>query len=215
MNDLKSKLVYYKNCLQKRYNEQLEYNLGIYFRKWDDFFPLEKKLIDLSYGKILDIGSCTGYYFPYLMDKGNALGIEVSSKINNIARKNGIYNNIVGDFFKYKFIDKFDTITLMGNDVAISGTLYRLKRMLKKFSQILNEKGQILLVIRHIWTLKYWHVAFTPFYNGQFGTPVKYLFLNAKYFKKIALKYGFHATVLGKDDSTGDLYYLIRLVKLS
>lgn len=210
----KSNLVYYKNCLQKEYNEIIEFDLGIYFRKWDELLPLERKLIDLSYGKILDIGSCTGYYFPYLMEKGSTTGIEISTIINNIARKNGIKNNIIGDVFKYKFDQKFDTITLIGNDIALSGTLFRLKKLLKKLARILNPEGQVLLSIRQIRTLKYWHVVFTPYYDNQFGIPVKYLFLNVDYFKKIANKMGFRAITLGKDESTGKLFYLVRLVKL-
>ncbi|MHA2009773.1 MAG: methyltransferase domain-containing protein [Promethearchaeota archaeon] len=212
-NSLKSKLIYYNNCLRKKYNAKLDFNLKIYFRKWDELFPLEKKLIDMSYGNILDIGSSTGYYIPYLMNKGNTIGIEISSKINRIARKNGIYNTILGDFFTYKFKDNFDTITLIGNDIALSGTIPRLKKMLKRFDKMLNETGQVLIIIRHIRTLKYWHVVITPQYNGQYGIPAKYLFLNTFYFMKLAMKCGFNSTIIEKDDSTGLLYYLVRLVK--
>jgi SAM-dependent methyltransferase len=213
---MKSKFILYQHCLQKKFNGiKEEYNIGIYFRKWDKLFPFERKLIDLSYGNILDIGSNTGYYIPYLMNKGATTGIEISPRINNIALNDGVYNCIVGDFFTHKFKNTFDTITLIGNDVALSGTLYRLKKMVKKLAQLLKNDGQVLLIIRHIRTLKYWRVVFTPQYNGQFGIPAKYLFLNAFYFKKIASKYGFKANILDKDESTGFLYYLVKLVKLS
>lgn len=215
-NEMKSKFIYYRNCLQKKYNGlKLEFDLGIYFRNKEELFPLEKKLLDLSYGNILDIGSSTGYYIQHLMKKGNTTGIEVSSVVNNLARRNGFFNCITGDFFKVKFDKKFDTITLIGNDIAITGTLYRLKRIFKKFKKLLNENGQVLVIINHIRTLKYWHVVFTPHYNGKFGIPAKYLFVNTVFFKKIALKYGFSAEVIGNDESTGILYYLVRLVKLT
>lgn len=85
--------------------------------------------------------------------------------------------------------------------------------MLKKFLELLNRKGQVLLIIRHIRTLNYWYVVYTPQYNNQFGIPVKYLFFNVYYFSKIAFKYGFRTIIIGKDNSTGDFYYLLRLIK--
>jgi len=215
-NRLKSPFILYRHCLQKEYNGiKWDFNLGIYFRSWDDLYPLEKELINLSYGNILDIGSSTGYYIPYLMDKGTTTGIEISPKINNIAQKEGIDNCVIGDIFTYKFNNKFDTITLIGNDIALSGTLYRLKKMLKRLAGLLNENGQVLIIIRHIRILKYWQVVYTPQYNGQIGIPFKILFLNALYFKNFAVKYGFRASIISKDESTGILYYLIKLVKSS
>jgi hypothetical protein len=192
-----------------------EFNLGIYFRTWDDLWPLERKLINMSYGNILDIGSCTGYYIPFLMEKGSTTGIEVNQRINNISRKNGNTNCFIGDIFTYDFKSKFDTIILMGNDIALSGTLYNTKKLLKKLKELLNNNGQILLINTHVRSLKYWHVVFTPRYNGQFGIPAKYLFFNTSYFRKFALKYGFLTTVLGKEEHGGIPSHLLKLVKIS
>jgi SAM-dependent methyltransferase len=210
----KNDFVLYQHCLQKEFNDQIsDFDIGIYFRNLDELFPMERKLIDLSYGNILDIGSNTGYYFPYLMEKGNTIGIEISPKINAIARKMGINNNTIGDIFSYNPITTFDTITLIGNDIALSGTLIRLKKMLKKFKKLLSENGQVLIIIRHIHTLEYWQVVYTPRYKGTFGIPSKYLFLNTHFFLKLANQIGFNTKILGKDDSTGILYYLVKLVK--
>ena len=213
-NSMKSKYMYYRSTIQKKYDGlNKEFDLGIYFRTFDNFYPLEKKLIDLSYGNILDIGSCTGYFVPYLMKKGTVTGIEISPKLNNFARKRGIYNCITGDFLTHNFKKKFDTITLIGNDLALSGTLKRLKRTLKRFKKLLNENGQILIIVSHIQTFKYWHAVYTPQYNGQIGIPFKILFLNAYYLSRMVSKYGFRATILDKDISTGIRFYLIKLVK--
>jgi len=213
-NRLKSPFLYHRHCIQKNYNGKIwEFDLETCFRSWDKLWPLERKLINLSYGNILDIGSNTGYYIPYFMNNGTITGIEISSKINNIARKRGLRNCVTGNFFTYKFKSRFDTVTLIGNDIALAGTLYRLKKLLKKFDEILNKSGQVLLIIRHIRTLKYWHVVYTPQYNNRFGIPFKLLFLNVFFFKKFALKYGFRATILGKNESTDYLHYLVRLVK--
>ncbi|MFX1426600.1 MAG: class I SAM-dependent methyltransferase [Promethearchaeota archaeon] len=212
-NNLKSKFMFYRNCLQKKYNGlKNEFDLKIYFREYSVLFPVEKKLIDLSYGNILDIGACTGYYYPYLTDKGNITGIEISPKLSIFYNKSNI-DFIIGDIFKYKFTKKFDTIILIGNDIALSGTIYNLKRLIKKFGGLLSDNGQILLIINHIRTLKYWHVVFTPQYNGKFGIPAKYLFLNVYFFKKLVSKYGFQSSILNIDYSPGNPFYLVRLVK--
>ena len=214
--NMKSKYVYYRNCLQRKFNgENHEYDLEIYFRSWDELDPLEKKLIDFSYGNILDIGSCTGYFIPYLMEKGTVTGIEISHKLNELARKRGIGNCVKGDFLTYKFNKKFDTITLIGNDIALSGTLHRLNKFLKRFGELINDDGQILLIFTNIRTLEYWQVVLTPHYKGRFGFPFKLLFVNLDFLKKKAAKYGFHTTVLGEGEMLGNLSYLVKLNKSS
>jgi SAM-dependent methyltransferase len=213
-NDLRSKFNFHQHCLQKKYNGySFEVDLSRYFRVLQDLSSLEKKLIDLSYGNILDIGSNTGYYFPYLMAKGTTTGIEISPKINTIARKNGEYNCVTGDIFKYKFNSKFDTITLMENDIVLSGTLHRLKKLLKKFFKLLNMNGQVLLIMRNIRTLKYWRVVYTPQYDDCFGVPFKLMYLNIYFFKKLAERHKFQFTLISKEGSPEQRFYLIRLVK--
>ena len=214
--NMKSKFVYYRNCLQKEFNGyKNEYDLGIYFRNWDNLFPLEKKLIEYSFGNILDIGSCTGYYVPYLMEKGTVTGIEISPKVNKIAHKKGINNCVTGDFLTYKFNKLFDTITFVGNDIALSGTLRRLRKFMIRCGELLTDNGQVLLIFTNVRTLKYWQVVFTPHYNGQFGIPFKLLFLNINFFKKKVAKYGFQSTVLGEGKILGNLSYLVKLNKSS
>lgn len=213
-NNLRSKFIFHQHCLQKKFNGyKYEVDLSRYFRNQHDLTSLERKLIDLSYGNILDIGSNTGYYMPFLMDKGTTTGIEISSKINSIAKKNGLHNCVTGDIFKYKFYKKFDTITLMENDIVLSGTLYRLKKLLKKFFRLLNMNGQVLLIIRNIRTLPYWRVVYTPHYNGCFGIPFKLFFLNVYVFKKLAERYNFQFNFIGKEGKPEPRFYLIRLVK--
>ncbi|KKK44977.1 MAG: EamA-like transporter family protein [Candidatus Lokiarchaeum sp. GC14_75] len=161
LNNMKSKLMQYKNSLQKEYNEKLEFDLSIYFRKWEDLFPIEKKLIDLSYGKILDIGSCTGYYIPHLMKKGTTTGIEISSKINNIARINGINNYfwflLIGLNYGFGLLFWYKTISYleMGKAMilvsfssivsAIFGTIF-----LGELFTYFNLAGMVIMIISTI-----------------------------------------------------------------
>ena len=147
------------------------------------------------------------------MKKGKVTGIEISQKLNHLARKRGINNCVAGDFLTYKFNKSFDTITLIGNDIALSGTLRRLKKFLKRCGDLLADNGQILLIFTNVQTLKYWQFVLTPHYNGQFGIPFKLLFLNAEFFKKKASKYGYHTEILGEGEILGNHSYLIKLNK--
>ncbi|HEC37363.1 hypothetical protein LCGC14_1927330 [marine sediment metagenome] len=133
-NDVKSKVIFHRNSYHKKYNNyEWDFYVGIYFRDESELTPLEKMLIDLAYGEILDVGCSTGYYIPYLMEKGSTTGIDISEVVAKIAHEKGYSNCVVGDIFKYKSNHKFDTITLIGNDIALSGSLHNLKKMLTKF----------------------------------------------------------------------------------
>ncbi|MFX1311985.1 MAG: class I SAM-dependent methyltransferase, partial [Promethearchaeota archaeon] len=170
-------------------------------------------LIELAYGNILDIGSCTGYYIPYLAEKGTAIGIDISDRIIAYAHKRGIHNCVYGDIFHYKFNTTFDTITLIGNDIALTGTLFNLKRLLKRFYRLLNPGGQILAITRHIAPLKYWHVVYVPEYEGKIGPPLKCLFINVNYFMNLSRKYGFTPEIITSNDDENFLLYFVRLIK--
>ncbi len=201
-NNLKSEYIFHLNSKLKKFNNRKSvFDLAIFFRSRSKLTLLEKRLIDSSRGNILDIGSNTGYYIPFLMSRGTTTGIEISPAINNIARKKGLSNCITGDVFSYEFSNKFDTITLLGNEIALSGTRYSLKKMLAIFKNLLKNNGQVLMILRQLHTLKYWHVVYTPWYNGRFGIPAKYLFLNAHYFISLCNKQGFEAKIIAKDKS--------------
>ena len=208
------KFIFHINCLQKRHNKGTwELNLKTFFRKESQLTLLEKQLISLAKGDILDIGSNTGYYIPSLMKRGVTTGMEISPPILKISHEAGLLNCIEGDIFKYEPCHKFDTITLLGNDIVLAGSFYNLRKMLKKFKAILNNDGQILMIIKQVRTLKYWSVVYTPEYRGEFGVPAKYLFLNAGYFITFCAKLGFEGKIIGKEGPNEDLSYLLRLEK--
>lgn len=85
--------------------------------------------------------------------------------------------------------------------------------MLKKFKNILNNDGQVLLIMRQVQTLKYWHVVYTAEYEGKFGVPSKHLFLNASYFISFCEKRGFDAKIIEKESIDDKLFYLLKLEK--
>ena len=60
-NSVKSKFIYHRNCLPKKYNDHdWIVVLKSYFRSFEELNPLEKEVINRAYGDFLDVGCCTG-----------------------------------------------------------------------------------------------------------------------------------------------------------
>ncbi len=210
-----SSLYYIQNCLRKKYHRRrFSIDLSRYFRKYDDLNHLEKKMIALTHGDILDIGCNTGYYMNHLMKQGEAMGLDVSQEIIRIAHENGFSNCYKGDIFKYKFPKRFDTVTLFESDLAITGSMYHIKKLLKKLHSLLRENGQVLMIIRYIHTLKYWNVVYVQEYLSEFGPPFRCCYINIYYLTRLAKKFGFKFEILDKGTIKETIVlHLVRLTK--
>ncbi len=107
---------------------------------------------------------------------------------------------------------KFDTITLFESELAITGSIHHLKKLLRKLKTMLKREGQILAIIRCIDTLKYWNVVYTQEYQGKIGTPFRCCYVSVSYLAQIAHKLGYRVEVLDKEivgDNT-----ILNLIKL-
>lgn len=126
------------------------HDLKRYFRSYKELSRLEKKLISLSYGNIFDVGCATGYYIPSLMKRGKVIGIDISERIIRIAKESGLKNCKVANIFHFKTKNKFDTITLLENNLGMGETLAGARRLLKILSSLLKKNGQILAMSKRI-----------------------------------------------------------------
>jgi len=184
-------------------------DLGRYFRKTNQLSKWEKKLIALSYGDILDIGCGTGNYIPLLSKHGKVLGIDISPKIIDIAKKNGCRFCKVADIFTFPTIKKYDTITFLGNNLGIGGTVNRTKRLLKKLSILLKKDGQILAIVRRLPHKKYVKVEIEPIWNQKVGPKFGWIHFNTDFLSDLFEQAGFRLKVLqGNQHSC-----LLRIVK--
>lgn len=177
-----------------------------YLRKPSYLVSLEKQLIKEARGHILDIGCATGYYLPLLMKQGVTVGMDISDNLIDIARKNGLENCFVGDIFKFKFKNKFDTITLLENNIGLGGSIINTKKLLNKLKNLLNKNGQILMIIRNIDNQNYFKIKLRPCWKGIVGDRFEWISFNINYLKDFLLKSGFIVDILGKDEKS----YLIK-----
>ena len=171
-----------------------------YLRKPNQLTKLEKQLIKKAYGSIFDIGCATGYYLPLLMKKGKVVGIDISDNLIDIARKNGLKNCFVGDIFKFKSKDKFDTITLLENNIGLGGNIINTKKLFNKLKKLLNRDGQILMITRNIDGRNYFKIKLRPHWKGVEGDEFEWVSFNINYLKDFLLKLGFKVEVIDRDE---------------
>ena len=186
--------------------------LDKYFRTPSKLTTLERKLIQKARGDILDVGCATAYYFPALMKKGNVTGIDVSKDAIKIATENGLHNCLVADAFTFAPKKKFDTITLLENNLGMAGTEKRARILLKKLTSLLKKDGQILTIARNVSKQDYFEIVMAPEWNGIRGKPFSWVSFNIKYLKQMCNDLHLKMTILGKAGSKRT-DYLVQITK--
>jgi SAM-dependent methyltransferase len=188
-----------------------ECSLKRYFRKAAQISKSERKLISLSYGEILDVGCGTGNYMPLLVKRGKVIGIDISKNVIDVAKLNRCNNCRVADIFTFSEKKKFDTITLLGNNIGIGGSVDKTKKLLKILSNILKEDGQILAIVRRLPNREYFAVKIRPIWKNKIGPKFGWIHLNINFLSDLCRQEGLHLKIL-----QGNQYsYLVKIVKNS
>jgi SAM-dependent methyltransferase len=184
-------------------------DLSRYFRKTNQLSKLERRLISLSYGDILDVGCGTGYYIPLLAERGQVLGIDISPNIIELARKSGCKFCKVADIFSYSTTKKYDTITFLGNNLGIGGTVNKTKKLLEKLSHLLKDDGQILATIRRVPGRKFVVARIKPVWGKRTGPEFGWIHFNIDFLSDLCEQAGFRLKVLRGNQH----YYLLRIAR--
>lgn len=122
------------------------------FRKFDDMPLPEQSALQLSEGKILDVGAGSGTHSLWLQENGHDItALDFSGYGNKVMQAHGIKNVLQTDFFELKN-QKYDTILFLMNGVGIIGKALYADRLFKKIDELLTENGQAFI---HSSDLKY------------------------------------------------------------
>jgi SAM-dependent methyltransferase len=127
-------------------SETDEMSVAYLFRSYDEMPKLEQKALQLTKGKVLDVGCGAGSHSLTLQNDRNldVTSIDISPNAIKACELRGLKNAKVQDVMTFEN-EKFDTILLLMNGTGIFKTLKETPRFLQKLKSLLNPNGQILI----------------------------------------------------------------------
>lgn len=177
------------------------------FRDYQEMNALEKKALDLSFGKVLDVGSGAGSHSLYLQNerKLEVTALDISSKSIEICKARGVKNAICEDLLQFSE-KNFDTVLLLMNGTGIFQSLEHIDQYLQKLKSLVVENGQILIDSTDILymydqdedggvlvpaTGYYGELDYYLHYKGESELPMKWLYLDFDTLENAAIANGF------------------------
>lgn len=177
------------------------------FRDYQEMNALEKKALDLSFGKVLDVGSGAGSHSLYLQNerKLEVTALDISPKSIEICKARGVKNAICEDLLQFSEKD-FDTILLLMNGTGIFQSLEHIDQYLQKLKSLVAENGQILIDSTDILymydqdedggvlvpaTGYYGELDYYLHYRGESEESMKWLYLDFDTLENAAIANGF------------------------
>jgi cyclopropane fatty-acyl-phospholipid synthase-like methyltransferase len=131
-------------------SEADDMDVAYLFRSYNEMPKLEKKALQLSKGKILDVGCGAGSHSLYLQENNfDVTSIDISANAIEACQLRGLKNarvqNILDLDSDFHQNDRYDTILLLMNGTGIFGTLQQTSNYLSKLKSLLAPNGQILI----------------------------------------------------------------------
>jgi len=121
-----------------------EYEVAYLFRSFNEMPQIEQHALELSKGKILDVGCGAGSHSLYLQEKNlDVTSIDISESAIKACQLRGLKNAITSDVMSFE--GKYDTILILMNGTGICGKLKNLPEFLSKLKSLLNIGGQIFI----------------------------------------------------------------------
>lgn len=177
------------------------------FRNYKEMNALEKKALDLSFGKVLDVGSGAGSHSLYLQNerKLEVTALDISPKSIEICKARGVKNAICEDLLQFSE-NNFDTVLLLMNGTGIFQSLEHIDQYLQKLKSLVAENGQILIDSTDILymydqdedggvlvpaTSYYGELDYYLHYKGESELPMKWLYLDFDTLENAAIANGF------------------------
>ena len=115
------------------------------FRTYDEMPKIEQKALQMSHGKVLDIGAGAGSHALHLQSKGlDVTALDNSEGCINICKERGVQSTVLSDILDYNN-DRYDTLLLLMNGIGLTGKLNNLNQFLQHLTSLLQPKGQILM----------------------------------------------------------------------
>ena len=196
--------------------ETEEWQVGLFFRMYEDMPELEKTALRNVEGSILDAGAGAGSHALYLQDKGaDVTAIDISAGAVEVMRNRGLKKVIQADFFRFNG-GKFDTLLLLMNGIGIAGNINKLPLFFARAKELLNPGGKILLDSSDILYLfedeedgsvmidlndrYYGELEYTFAFGNEKDDPFEWLFIDFDTLSAYADKCGFTCRKIYEDE---------------
>jgi len=204
--------------------EEDEIPLTTLFRNYESMPEIERKALDLTKGRVLDVGAGAGCHSLVLQEKGmDVTAIDISPLSVETMKKRGVKKVLEQDFFTLE--GQYDTILMLMNGIGIVGTLERLPEFFKQLDKILAPGGQVLCDssdISYVFEDEegmidipnemnyYGEHSFRMQYKDTIDEPFNWLYIDADTLREKAGRCGYVVEVVAE----GEHYdYLARLTK--
>lgn len=125
---------------------------GQYFSEYEQWSPVERRVIERVRGRVLDIGCGAGRHSLYLQQRGfEVTAIDNSPGAIEVCKSRGLKNALVKPIVEVdEFeLNSFDTILMLGNNFGLFGDAENAKTIFKKFSRITSSEAQIIAGTRN------------------------------------------------------------------
>lgn len=195
------------------------------FRTYEQLSSIENEALNLTKGKILDVGAGSGCHSLILQNKDKeVVAIDISALSVEVMKKRGIKDARQINIFDPRLNEKFDTLLMLMNGSGIIGKIENLPQFFSRAKQLLNTNGQILLDSSDLIFLYededggadidlagsyYGEVDFTMRYGKITGKTFDWLYIDFDTLSMYAQQAGFNAELICQ----GSHYdYLARLI---
>jgi SAM-dependent methyltransferase len=116
-------------------------------RKWPE---VERRLIRLARGRILDVGAGAGRVALFLQERGHeVVAIDNSPGAIEVCRRRGVKDARELPFGRIgPTLGRFDTVVMFGNNFGLFASPERARRLLRRLRSLTNEGARILATSR-------------------------------------------------------------------
>lgn len=204
-----------------QFDQKIEMDIAVYFRKFGQMPEIEQKALRLCKGKTLDIGAGAGSHSLYLQQQEvEVVALDISELCTKTAKERGVRQTVTTDFFDLNTDEKFDTLLLLMNGIGICEDIFGFPIFLDRAKNLLNTNGQIIFDSSDIAYMYeddefpednyYGEFNFSYGYKKQKTDWFSWLYLDFDSMQKIASEKGWKAEKILEDEH---FHYLTKLTQ--
>lgn len=122
-----------------------EAHLEGYFADYEEWSDLDRRLVEEVAGSVLDLGCGVGRTASWVQGRGHdVLGIDRSPGAVRVARERGVERALVGDLADLPIRDGFDTLLVVGKQLALGRSRASLRGTLVELSRLAEPDGRLV-----------------------------------------------------------------------